>query len=119
MVDVAFEGPEPVFRCLHKGADYLFERGGPPVSCPEDLAESLLTMNPRGLPLYREEGYDGPLAEDYGQKAFRVVAPGETYVPLPQDRFAIQLDRPALERSPEEQLTRAELSKRALKGGDR
>jgi len=80
MERLVFEGPEEVHRCLWQGTDYLFERGGPPVSVPEDLAEGLMGMNPRQLPVDRAPGYDGPLASDYGMKVFRRVTGGTTSV---------------------------------------
>lgn len=81
MVKMVFDGPGGAHRCLFRGMDYLFERGGLPTEVPEELAEELLTMNPRNLPVEREGKYDGPLAGDYGMLVFHRYKEGEKIKP--------------------------------------
>jgi hypothetical protein len=63
MRQVRYLGPDPSYTATAFGI--TFESGGPAVEVPDELAEMLMQLNPRGLPVEH--------AGEYAQQVFEVV----------------------------------------------
>ena len=69
---MVFEGPEDSYIASYLGSEFVFAQDVPR-DAPAALVVELLKLNPRKLPVRREEAYEGPVAADYSQKVFRIV----------------------------------------------
>jgi hypothetical protein len=70
---IVFDGPESFLPIQHSRYGLVVFTQGVPREVGDDLAEEMMKLNPRNLPIDRLDGDDGPVASDYGMKVFRVL----------------------------------------------